>query len=168
MSSPNADLRHLDEPTRDRLSELEWKIQPAAILPVVSLRRTGLRPLAFPGTTIVMVSGINPDLPFWYELNIHRTDTGSFVSDIRLFGKAANSSDVFRVAEHDTLAAVFNLFEAYDPSADLAVVPDLPSTASHAALALYSACLRMRINQITDHYRALLGDFLAKLETAAA
>lgn len=168
MPSPKAHLRHLDELTQDRLSELGWKIPPAAILPIVSLRRTGLRPLAFNGTTIVMASGISPDLPFWYELNVHRTDTDGFVSDIRLFGKPANSSDIFRVTEHDTLAEVFDLFEAYDSSADLAATPDLPSTASHAALALHRASLRMRVNQITDHYRALVGGFLAKLETAAA
>ncbi len=159
-------LRHLDAPTQARVRELEAQKQPQ---PVQMLRRTGLRPYALQGTTIATVSGITPALPFWYELNIHETAANTFVSDIRLFHKGCDHADLFRVEEHTDLDALFAHLEEYDPSDDLVPPAEMltPST-SNAALALGTARLQMQINQITEHYWALVGTLLNAVATRRA
>lgn len=164
-NSPNdasQGLRHLDELTQERMRELE-----AAMLPAQTIRRTGQRPFAFNGSLVAMTCGVTPDLPFWYEINAYRTTSGSWVSDIRLFDKG-DASDLFRVAEHDDLDALFDYFENYDPVGDIAPPGELiDGSASSAQLALQTARLQMRVDRIRDHYRGLLGDFLGRIDAAA-
>lgn len=134
---------------------------PTWALPLQTLRRTGLRPLAFYGATVATACGITPALPYWYELNVHRTAAGAYVSDIRLFRKQADQPDLFRVAEHSDLEDMIDHLEAYDPSGDLAPGPDmLAGGVSNAALALRSARLEIEINRITEHYRAMVCQLL--------
>lgn len=157
-------LRHLDELTQERMRELE-----AAMLPAQSLRRTGQRPFTFDGSLVAMTCGVTPGLPFWYEINAYRTTAGSWVSDIRLFNKEDGRSDLFRVAEHDDVDALFDHFENYDPAGDIAPPGELiDGSASSAELALQTARLQMRIDRICDHYRGLLGDLLGRIDAAAA
>lgn len=155
-AAPDEGLRHLDEGSRDRLRDL----QPAN-LPIQSLRRTGQRPYAFNGAAVATVCGVTPLLPYWYELNLHRTVLGTCVSDVRLFNKSADQADVFRVVEHDDLNAASDYFERYDPSADIAPPAELliPGS-SNTQLALHTARLQMQVNQLTDHYRAMAGALL--------
>lgn len=152
-------LRHLDELTQERMRELE-----AAMHPNQSLRRTGQRPFDFNGTLVAMTCGINATLPFWYEINAYRTRGDGWVSDIRLFRKEDGSTDLFHVAEHDDLDALFDHLESYDATGDLVPPRELvEGTASGTQLALHTARLQMAANQIVDHYRGLLGDLMIRL-----
>lgn len=156
-------LRHLDALTQNRIRDLQAPKPPSQVL-----RRTGQRPFAFDGAVVATVCGVTPLLPYWYELNVHRARSGGWVSDIRLFSKASDRSDLFRVAQHDDLDAVFAHFEGYDPSADLEPgAAMLEPGGTNTRLALHTARLQMQLNRITDHFRGLAGDLLNKLETAA-
>ena len=134
---------------------------PAWALPHQLLRRTGLRPFAFSGVTVATVCGVTPALPYWYELNVHRSATGSYVSDIRLFRKGSDQPDLFRVAEHADLDATVGHLEGYDPAGDLELAADLLDDApSNAALALRAAKLQIEVNRITEHYRSMVCQLL--------
>lgn len=151
-------LRHLDAPAQERIREVE-----ASAAPLQSLRRTGQRPYAFNGRIIATVCGITPALPFWYELNVYETVIGSVVTDVRFFDKS-DLPDLFRVAEHEDLDDAFAWFEAYDPSADLFPTRDEAPSSSSAFLSLYAARLQIQINQISEHYRSMVGDLLHALQ----
>lgn len=156
-------LRHLDALTQNRIRDLQGPKPPSQVL-----RRTGQRPFAFDGAVVAFVCGVTPVLPYWYELNVHRASSGGWVSDIRLFSKASDKPDLFRVEQHDDLDAVFAHFERYDPSADLEPgAAMLEAGGTNTQLALHTARLQMQLNRITDHFRALAGDLLNRLETAA-
>ena len=158
-ASPTRELRHLDQRSQDRLAELG-----ATLAPVRTLKRTGRRPLMFNGQTVATVCGVTPALPFWYELNVHRTVIDSYVTDVRLFHKSPGLSDLFWVEEHDDLDGVVAYFERYDPSGDVGVPREMTTRAgSSAELALGTARLQMQVDAITQHYRALVGDLLQTL-----
>ena len=156
IDGPERDLRHLDQRTQDRLRDLG-----ATVAPLQALKRTGARPYLFNGATVATVCGITPLLPFWYELNVHRTVIGTFVSDIRLFHKSADLSDLFRVAEHDDLDDAIACFERYDPAGDVLPPQEIAKRAGFAAeLALWTARLQLQVDATTQHYRALVGELL--------
>ncbi len=157
--SPLRELRHLDQRTQDRLAELG-----ATVMPLRALKRTGRRPYLFNGETLATVCGVTPALPFWYELNVHRTVIGSYVSDIRLFHKTPDLSDLFWVEEHDDLEAAVARFEQYDPAGDVSVPREMATRAASAAeLALWTARLQMLLDTVTQHYRAQAGELLHTL-----
>ncbi len=158
-ASPFRELRHLDQQAQDRLADLG-----ATLAPMQALKRTGRRPLLFNGTTVATMCGVTPALPFWYELNVHRTVIGSYVSDIRLFHKSPDLHDLFWVEEHDELEAVVSYLERYDPAGDVGVPREMTTRAgSPAELALWTARLQMQVDAITQHYRALAGELLHTL-----
>lgn len=156
IEAPVRELRHLDERTQDRLRDLG-----ATVAPLQRLKRTGARPYLFNGTTVATVCGITPALPFWYELNLHRTVIGTYLSDIRLFHKSPDLHDLHWVAEHDDLEAATSRFERYEPAGDVTPPQELAMRAGSAAeLALWTARLQLQVDQITQHYRALVGELL--------
>lgn len=153
---PGRDLPHLDERAQARLRDFS-----AVAAPLQRLKRTGGRPYLFNGATVATVCGVTPALPFWYELNVHRTVIGGYLSDIRLFHKSPDLHDLHWVAEHDDLDAAIAHFERYDPTGDVTPPPEMATPAGSAAeLALRTARLQLRMDQITQHYRALVGDLL--------
>lgn len=158
LDSPARALRHLDDATQDRLAALG-----AAVAPVQVLKRTGRRPLMFNGVTLATVCGVTPALPFWYELNVHRTVIDAHVTDIRLFHKDPARSDLFWVAEHDALDDAIAHLERFDPAGDVMPPRELPPGAAPAERALWVSRLQMEVDQITQHYRALVGELLHTL-----
>lgn len=159
---PSPALRQLDASSQEKIRELAKPVAPAH-----SLRRTGLRPYAFTGTTVATICGVTPALPFWYELNVHRTANDTYVSDIRLFNNGADAADIFRVEEHGSLEALCLYFESYDTSGDLGLAGETDVPTSNAELALYAARIQLRINRIGDHYRGLVGELLNAVQTEA-
>jgi hypothetical protein len=153
-------LRHLVEPpVAAPIAPVE-----APRPPLQKLRRTGERPFIGHISEVATSSGYSTELPFWYEVNVYRTPDDSLVTDIRLFNKNPNMTDLFRVREHEDMEAVFAYFESYDASADLTPGRDVSSpTASSAALALSAARLQLQVNQLTRHYEAMIGDLLQAL-----
>lgn len=156
IDTPARELRHLDPQTQDRLRDLG-----ATVAPLQKLKRTGARPHLFNGATVATVCGVTPVLPFWYELNLHRTVIGSYLTDIRLFHKSPDQSDLFWVAEHDSLEEAIAYLERYEPAGDVLPPQEMAMRASSAAeLALRIARLQLQVDQITQHYRALVGELL--------
>ena len=153
------ELRHIDAVAQVRLAELD-----VAAMPLLRLKRTGARPLLFNGRTVATVCGVTPLLPFWYEINVHRTLQGRYVSDIRLFHKSPYRSDLFWVAEHDELDEAIAHLERFDPVGDV-LPPQQPAaeSTSSAELALWIARLQLQVHQATEHYRTLAGELLAVL-----
>lgn len=156
------ELRHIDEAVQDRLREVAT---PA--MPLQRLKRTGRRPHLFNGVTVATVCGVTPALPFWYELNAHRTITGGYVSDIRLFRKSPDLPDLFWVEEHGGLDELVAFFERYEPVGDVVPPPAFSRPLAPAELALATARLQLEIDQITQHYRALVGELLAAITPKA-
>ncbi|WP_375428537.1 hypothetical protein [uncultured Sphingomonas sp.] len=155
---------HLDQPSQARIRELVTQA-----MPLRSLKRTGRRPLPFDGKTIATACGVTPALPFWYEINVHRTVADGYLTDIRLFNKTADDPDLFWVREHDDLEDATVHLERYDPAGDVTPPRQMAELAPSAAeLALRIARLQLRVDQMTQHYRALVGDLLATLHQAAA
>jgi hypothetical protein len=155
---------HLDQLSQSRIQELV-----AHAMPLRTLRRTGRRPLPFHGETVATVCGVTPVLPFWYEINVHRTVVGSWLTDIRLFNKTADEPDLSWVREHDELEDAVTYLERYDPAGDIVPPREIAELAPSAAeLALRIARLQLRVDQITQHYRALVGDLLHTLGQAKA
>lgn len=150
------EFRQLDQPTQARIREFA-----AAAAPMRVLKRSGQRPFLFNGATLATICGVTPNLPFWYELNVHRTVLDTYLSDIRLFHKSPDEPDLFWIAEHDDLEMLVGYFERYHPAADLTPPQLDPARAtSSAELALWAAGLQLRVEQITQHYRALVGELL--------
>lgn len=134
------------------------------LAPMQLLERTGRRPLAFNGRILATVCGVERVLPYWYEINVHRTVLGDYVSDIRLFGKSQDAVDLFRVAEHPDVDALCDYLETYDPCCDLPPVrQDAVGSLSCAALSLRAIELQGAMRGITDHYRATVGALLNAL-----
>lgn len=152
------EFRQLDQPTQTRIREFAPAMPPAT--PMQVLKRSGQRPFLFNGTTMATICGVTPNLPFWYELNVHKTVLGSYLSDIRLFHKS-EEPDLFWVVEHDDTDDLVGYFERYHPAADLTPPQLAPERASSSAeLALWAAGLHLQVEQITQHYRALVGELL--------
>lgn len=163
VEAPERELRHLDQRTQDRLRDLG-----ATVAPLRKLKRTGARPHLFNGTTVATVCGVTPALPFWYELNVHRSVIGTYISDVRLFHKAPDLPDLFWVAEHDDLDAAIEHLERYEPAGDVSPPQELAMRAGSAAeLALWTARLQLQVDQITQHYRALVGELLHAITPVA-
>lgn len=149
------EFQQFDQPTQARIREFA-----ATVAPMRLLKRSGQRPMLFNGATLATICGVTPSLPFWYELNVHRTVLDTYLSDIRLFHKSPDEPDLFWVSEHDDLDALVAHFERYHPAADLTPPALAPDRASAAELALWAAGLQLRVEQITQHYRALVGELL--------
>lgn len=152
------ELRHVDPVVQERLRELA-----APTMPQQRLKRTGRRPFVFNGVTVATVCGITPALPFWYEINVHRTLRDAYVSDIRLFHNAADRTDLFWVAEHADLDACMDHLERYDPAGDIASPPEMLRPIAPAELAVRMARLQIEIDQVTQHYRVVVGELLSVL-----
>lgn len=150
---------HLDQVSQARIQELVTQV-----MPLHTLKRTGRRPLLFNGAVVAGACGVTPALPFWYEINVHETVVGTFLTDIRLFNKTPDEPDLFWVDEHDDLADAVAHLERYDPAGDVTPPREMAEIApSPAELALRIARLQLRVDQITQHYRALVGELLHTL-----
>ncbi len=153
---------HLDQMSQTRIQEMVTQVMPMHVL-----KRTGRRPLLFNGSTLATVCGVTPALPFWYEVNVHETVVKTYLTDVRLFNKTPDEPDLFWVREHDELADAVAYLEGYDPAGDLVPPRQMAEIAPSAAeLALRIARLQLRVDQITQHYRTVVGDFLHTLHQA--
>ena len=157
------ELHHVDQATQDRLRDLG-----ASVMPLQMLKRTGQRPFLFNGAVVATVTGVTPLLPFWYELNLHRTVLGEYVSDVRLFNTSVDRPDLFWVAEHPDLDAALLWFERYDPAGDITPPGEFALPAANAVeLALQLARLQLQVHQHVQHYRALVGELLTAVTPRA-
>ncbi|MGL4636215.1 MAG: hypothetical protein ACRCWF_09560 [Beijerinckiaceae bacterium] len=131
----------------------------------VSLRRTGERPLVFQGVEICSAMSYIPGAPLWYEINVYRTATESFVANVRMFTRSENDKDRFSACEADSFEEAIMWLEAYEPASDIRA--DLPlddADVSVVELSIKAAAMRIRLSEARRQYRDLLGEVLFAVE----
>lgn len=134
---------------------------------MITLRKSGARPISFSGRQLGAHTGHRLGTALWHELNLYQTDDGRFVADIRVFTKAEGSKDQFHVFVADTLEDAIGYFETYDPRADVVADFDLDDPdITPAELMVQAAALKYRVADAVSQYRALLGSFLSELNGA--
>lgn len=133
--------------------------------PTVRIRRTGARPLIFDGIELAMAMSFTPALPYWYEINLYRTNEQHFVVAVRLFFQSATEQDQARAWECETLEQAFDKVAKYDAAQDVRFSMD-PATPnlSAAELAAMAMELRARIAAARSHFASLLGEFFYELD----
>jgi hypothetical protein len=131
------------------------------------IRRLGARPLVFSGSELAMAMSFTPELPYWYELNIYRTDKQSFVLCVKQFYQAESEIDTSDAWEFESLAEVFDAIEAYDAGQDVRFDPGDMSSAPAAELASRAMALRAEVEASRAHFAGLAGELFQKLDDAA-
>ena len=133
------------------------------------VRRLGARPLVFSGSELAMAMSFTPKLPYWYEINIYRTDEQAFVLAIRLFFQAEEEKDQVQAWTFDSLDEVFEAIESYDAGKDVRLpLGGFADDSAPADLAAKAFHLQAEVNAARQHYAGLAGEFFAEMETAAA
>ncbi|MDG4648428.1 hypothetical protein P6F26_08220 [Roseibacterium sp. SDUM158017] len=131
------------------------------------IRRLGARPLVFKGTELAMAMSFTPQLPYWYEINVYRTDRQKFVLCIKQFFVAENETDTSDAWEFETLADAFDAIEAYDAGRDVRFEPNDIARAPAAELAARAMSLRSEVEAARAHFAGLAGELFQDLEEAA-
>lgn len=131
------------------------------------IRRHGARPLVFAGTELAMAMSFTPGLPYWYEINVYRTDDQRFVLAIRLFFASEEEKDVVDAWSFSTLPELFDALEAYDAGRDVQVPAALAGkTHSAAELAAGALEIRARVAAARQHFASLVGELFSEIEAA--
>ncbi len=134
----------------------------------VTLRVSGAKPLKLTGILLAEASSWSPGTLAWHEAGIWRREGGEVAVAIRTLRKAAGETDVHRAELFPTLAEALTWLEEFDPTADLSVDLDASDRrVSAIEVALRAAALRGRAEEVGRQWRALLGDMLFRLDTAA-
>lgn len=130
--------------------------------------RPGERPVAFSGTEMAMAMSFTPELPYWYEIAVYRTDDQRFVLAIRLFFQSEDEDDVSQAWVFDSLFEAFDAIQAYDAGKDVKVAFDDTSMQVPADMMASALELRARVAAARMHYAGLVGEFFSELDRAAA
>lgn len=131
------------------------------------LARPGSRPLVFQGTELAMAMSFTPEIPYWYEINLYRTQEQSFAVAIRLFYQSETETDVVSSWDFPTLDAALNHIETYDAGADIRLPRldmDKLVAAEMAAIALQT---KAEIAAARRHFGGLVGELFAEIEAAS-
>ncbi|MEO0820313.1 MAG: hypothetical protein AAF074_07795 [Pseudomonadota bacterium] len=132
-----------------------------------TLQRRGLRPLTFSGSELCMAMSFIPGNPFWYELNVYRTNMGKFVASVDLYYRDGNGLERKHAWECDSFADVMDSLEQYDAGNDVSVsmLPDDPSL-SLGDLAAHAFAMRARVEEARRQFGFLVGELLHDLDGA--
>jgi hypothetical protein len=149
-------LRHLATPP-------EPKAPPQP--PLCTLKRTGARPFRFHGRQVAGGTGWNTTAHSWYEINLYVTEGDSVVTELRLFCKNVNGTDLFRVNEHEDWDMAIAWLERYNPANDLTVDLNIDdSTLSIAEVSLRGLQLRRAMAELKMQFQSTLGELLYALK----
>ena len=135
-------------------------------VPTFKIKRPGKRPLIFDGIELAVAMSFTPSLPYWYEINLYRTNDQRFVVSVRLFFQSENEQDQVRAWDFDTLDQALEKLAQYDAAQDVKFTldpanPSLPP----AELAAMAMDLRARVESARRHYASLVGEFFYELDT---
>ncbi|MGL4239970.1 MAG: hypothetical protein ACRCTI_02535 [Beijerinckiaceae bacterium] len=139
----------------------------AAAANMITLRRTGERPLVFQGSEVCSAMSYMPGTPLWYEINVYRTAAEGYIANVRMFTKSDNDKDRFSAYEASSFDEAMFWLESYDPAEDIRA--DLPLDNTEVPvieLGLKAAAVRMRLSEAKRQYRDLLGEILYALNDA--
>ena len=129
-----------------------------------SFPRPGQRPLTFNGSILAMVMTFTPDFPFWYEVNIFRTDDQNFVLVVKMFFQSENEQGTVRAWQFDDLMEVFTAMEQFDAAEDIRV--GFPETAQMcpAELAALAYELKAKVGAYRSHWASLVGELFLEID----
>ena len=129
------------------------------------IARSGARPLKFTGSELAMAMSFTPEIPYWYEINLYRTNDSQFVLAIRLFHQSEDKRDTVEAWQFKSLDEALSAVEHYDAAADVdAMLPDASGDHTAAEIAAHAFELRARIETQRQHYRGLAGEILHELD----
>ena len=131
---------------------------------IITLKRSGERPLRFRGYEICCASSHRSGPPFWYEINVFRTTDDRFFADVRLFQKSDAHKDRFTVFEAPSFEMAIESLKTYDPVRDIPVEPFFDGDVAPVEIALEAARLRLRIADARTQYADLIGDVLQQID----
>jgi hypothetical protein len=129
------------------------------------LRRPGARPIVFSGSELAMVMSFTPELPYWYELNIYRTDAQGFVLAIQQFFQSETEEDRCQAWEFESLVEVFDALESYDAAKDVKIPMDANASTPAEMMAM-ALELRAQVAAARANFDGLLGELFAELDAA--
>ena len=136
---------------------------------LVTLRRTGQRPINFRGATVAHGMSFRVGTPLWYEVNVFKASTGGFVGDVRMFTKADGEQDKFTVHIAGSLEEIVDFLEEYNPAEDIIVDVNFDDkTMTLADLTFKALAVRARSENAKAQYECLVCDIFSQLETARA
>lgn len=148
------DTQHTSTEGRSLGSSLEFRVA-----------RRGARPLVFTGTQLAMAMSFTPELPYWYEINIYRTNDERFVLVVRLFFQAEDRKDTMDAWMFETLSEVFDAIERYDAGQDVhADLDGFHAGMTPVELAAHALDLRARVEAARHHFAGLAGELFAEIE----
>lgn len=133
------------------------------------IARVGARPLVFTGTELAMSMSFTPGMPYWYEVNIYRTQAQKFVLALRMFFASEAEDDFVRAWEFDTIDECFDKIETYDAAQDVKMtLPENIEKAPPAVLAAHALQLQAKVTAARAHYAGLVGELFAEIEAMSA
>ena len=153
---------------RQAYDQMGGQMAPASLgqLGLVTLKRVGARPLSFNGTELCMAMSFVPGAPFWYEINVFRTDAQGFVVAIKQFFRDENESDLVHAWEFEDFDGAMAHLETYDPADDIRVDIDPSADMTLPEMAAHALALRARAAEARRQFRTLVGKILYDLEQA--
>ena len=131
---------------------------------IMTLKRSGERPLRFRGYEICCASSHRSGPAFWYEINVFRAADDRFFADVRLYQKSDNAKERFTVFEAPSFDMAIDALRNYDPVRDIPVGCFFDGDAAPVEIALEAARLRLQIEEARSQYKDLIGDVLGQID----
>jgi len=128
------------------------------------LPRAGARPLVFHGSELAMAMSFSPALPYWFEINLYRTDSQDFVVAIRKFFQSETETDRANAWSFPDVESALAHIETYDPAIGVEV-PDLDFEAmAPAEMSAAALSLKAEVDGVRHHYAGLVGELFMEIE----
>jgi hypothetical protein len=130
-----------------------------------TLRRSGGRPLSFAGVELCSAMSYEPGTPLWYEINVYRTASRTYVANVKMFSKSEDEKDRHAAHEADSFEEALYWLENYEPAGDIRA--DLPfdnPSVPVIELGIKAAVVSMKLSEARRQYRDLVGEVLYALE----
>ena len=130
----------------------------------VRLKQTGGRAMTFSGVELGMAMSFTPEIPYWYEINVWRTDR-DFVVAVKRFNQAEDDRDLCRAWRCASLGEVADRLEGYDAADDVVLRGDpLSDDMSVAEMASMALELKAQVVAARTHFGGLVGEFLYEID----
>lgn len=130
-----------------------------------SFPRSGQRPLVFRGSSLAMAMSFTPEIPFWYEINIFRTEDQTFVLAVKLFFQSETEKDTVRAWSFDTIEALFQALEDYDAAEDIRLGFSETEGLCPAELVAMAYELKAKVEAYRAHWSSLVGELFMEIES---
>jgi len=134
----------------------------------ITLRVSGGKPLKMRAQLMAEGSSWSPGTPAWHEVAVYRRELGEYAVAVKTFKKSVGEKDVFRAEVFPNIDEVMAWIEGFDPTADMTIDLDASDRSIRSAdIALRAAALRLRSDEITRQFQALVGELLFRLDAIA-